>query len=158
MPEADPIDHVLRKMKKKYDQDQDNWSVISNEDKDGNREMFISQQPNTYWLKMRQVNPHSYLSLGTELTNIDDEINKKAGNSSKPIRSKQELLQLFGMMVPTEKKDIIYAAGVERFSPSISKDIKEKIEEKNPKADFEFRKKIRQKWEYEHIDKDNLYL
>jgi hypothetical protein len=156
--DPEPIDHVMRKIKKKYDQDQNNWSVIGNQDKDGNREMLISQQPNTFWLKMRQINPYSYLSLGSELTNIDDEINKNTGEQSKAIQSKKEMLQLFGMMVPTEKKDVIYTAGVERFSPALSQDVKNKIEEKTPKADFEFRKKIRQKWEHDHMEKDNLYL
>ena len=42
MVDTEPIDHVMRKIKKKYDTDQENWNVIGNADKDGNREMFIS--------------------------------------------------------------------------------------------------------------------
>ena len=37
MSDPEPVDHVMRKIKKKWDNDPNNWSVISNEDKDGNR-------------------------------------------------------------------------------------------------------------------------
>ena len=83
MVDTEPIDHVMRKIKKKYDTDQENWNVIGNADKDGNREMFISQQPNTYWLKMKQINAYSHMVLGSELTNLDDEINKNIGDFTK---------------------------------------------------------------------------
>jgi hypothetical protein len=157
MSDPDPIDHVMRKIKKKYDSDQENWSVIGNCDKDGNREMLISQQPNTYWLKMKQINPYSHMALGTELTNLDDEINKNIGDNSKKIKSPQELMQLFGMVTPS-KKDIIYTAGIERFSPAVGNELKMKIEEKQPDADKNFRKALRQKWEKEYYDREGLYL
>ena len=147
----------MRKIKKKWDNDPNNWSVISNEDKDGNREMFINQNPNTYWLKMKQISPYSNLALGTELKSIDDEITKKYGDKSQSIKSKQDLMQLFGMMTPS-KNDILYTTGVERFSPELSNEMKGKIEEKSPHADKEFRKKIREKWERDHFDREGMYL
>jgi hypothetical protein len=157
LPSEEPIDHVMQKIKKKYDSDQENWSVLGNSDKDGNREMFISQQPNTYWLKMKQINPYSHMALGTELTNIDDEINKNIGTSGKKINSQQELMQLFGMVTPS-KKDVIYTAGIERYSPPASNELKNKVEEKEPDADKNFRKALRQKWEKEYFDREGIYM
>jgi hypothetical protein len=151
------IDHVMHKIKRKYDSDPTNWKVISNEDKDGNREMFISQQPNTYWLKMKQINPYSHMALGTELTNIDDEISKQLHDNSNSIKSKKDLMQLFGMVTPS-KKDVIFTTGVEHYSPELSNETKKKIEEKDSNADVEFRKKIREKWRKEQVEREGMYL
>ena len=64
--------------------------------------------------------------------------------SPNKIKSPQELMQLFGMVTPS-KKDVIYTAGVERFSPAQGNDLKMKIEEKRPDADKNFRKALRRK-------------
>lgn len=156
MSDPEPIDHIMKRMKKKYDEDKENWNVISSEDKDGNREMLINHAPNTWWLKMKQVNPYNYLSAGKELHNIDDEINEKIGKSPK-LDPQKELMQMFGMMVPS-KQDILYTTGVERFSPGLAQDCVKRIEEKNPDLDREFRKSIRKRWEKEHFDREGLYL
>jgi hypothetical protein len=155
MSDPEPIGDIMNRMKRKYDQDKHNWNVVSNQDKDGNREMLVNHDPNTWWLKMRQINPLSYLSAGKELHNIDEEINQKIGKQSK-VDPEKELLQLFGMMTPT-KKDIIYTSGIERYSPPLVKDQIQKIEEKNPDLDKNFRQHIRKKWEKEYYDRDALY-
>jgi hypothetical protein len=156
MDDFEPIDMMMKRMKKKYDEDNENWRVLSNQDKDGNREMFIQHAPNTWWLKMRQINPVNYMSAGKEIRNLDDEITKQIGNPSIP-NQEQDMLQLFGMMVPT-KKDIIYTTGIERFSPQMAQDQVQKIEEKNPDLEREFRLHLRRKWAKEQAEKENLYL
>ena len=156
MTDPKPIDQVIRKIKKKWDSDPENWSVLSNIDRDGNREMLISQAPNTYWLKMRAISPISTMTYGRELTNIDDEIDKKLGKTN-PKKSQEELLQLFGMMVPS-KKDVIYTSGVEKVDPEQVNLQKEKVEEKDPHADRMFRLYLQKKWEREQQLRDNMYL
>jgi len=94
MSDPEPIDHIMKRMKKKYDEDKETWNVISSEDRDGNREMLINHAPNTWWLKMKQVNPYNYLSAGKELHNIDDEINERIGKSPKldPQKERDEII------------------------------------------------------------------
>ncbi len=161
MNDPDDISVIMKKIKKKWDSDPENWSVLGNVDKDGNREMLISQQPNSYWLKMRTLTSQSNMAYGKELTNIDDEINNQlfGEKKAKQITSKEELIQLFGMMVPdSRKKDMIYMSGVEKFSPKHMEHQKDKIEEKNPEADKLYRLYLRRKWEREQALREGMYM
>lgn len=160
MGDVEPIDGVIRKIKKKWDQDPENWSVLGNIDKDGNNEMLISQAPNTWWLKMRAVNAYQNMAFGKELTNLDTEINKQIladPNYVKKLNPQEEMLRLFGMVVPS-KKDMIYTSGVELHSPKLVKTQKEKIEEKESEADRLFRKYLREKWAKEQFEREGLYM
>ena len=160
MGDTEPIEHIMRKIKRKWDEDKENWKVLSNLDRDGNQEMLISQDPNTYWLKSRTISAHRNMSYGQELTNLDTEIDKKLhGSSSKSssIQSEQDLVHLFGMMVPT-KKDILYTGGVALHSPKIAQEQKSRIDEKDPHADAEFRKYLRKKYEREYMQRNGMYL
>ncbi|WP_457556748.1 hypothetical protein [Candidatus Harpocratesius sp.] len=160
MTEPEPIGKIMRKIKSKWEKDPEGWSVIGNIDKDGNREMFINQAPNSYWLKMRTVTAHSHMAFGRELHNIDEEINEKIYGSKKQpkqIKNKQDLLQIFGLMTPSEK-NILYTTGIERFSPQLAKTQKEKIEEKESEADKLYRLYLRKKWEREQELRENMYL
>ncbi|MHA1519242.1 MAG: hypothetical protein ACTSRK_03575 [Promethearchaeota archaeon] len=162
MNEPESIDRIMLKIKKKWEADPEGWSVLGNVDRDGNREMFINQAPNSYWLKMRTVTAKNQMAYGRELHNIDDEINEKIygsreKNSGKPIQNKLDLIQLFGMMVPSEK-EILYTAGVERFSPDLAKKQKEIIEEKETDADKIYRLYLRKKFQREFEFRENMYL
>ena len=160
MVDPKPIDSIIRKIKKKWDKDKENWSIISNHDRDGNKEMLITQAPNTYWLKMKTVTARSQMAYGVEIKNLDDEIGKKIKTHEKihgKTNTKQELMQLFGLIVPS-KKDILYTAGVEQISPQKVQDQKEKIEEKEKDADKLFRLYLRKKWEREQALREGMYL
>ncbi|MHA1720277.1 MAG: hypothetical protein DRO88_13195 [Promethearchaeia archaeon] len=160
MVDPEPIDRVIRKIKKKWDADKENWSVISNHDKDGNKEMIITQAPNSYWLKMKTITARSTMAYGLEIKNLDDEINKKI-KTNKKISGKsnveQELKQLFGLIVPS-KKNIYYTTGIEEISPQKVQHQKDKIEEKQKDADKLYRLYLRKKWEREQALRDGMYL
>ncbi len=160
MSDPEPIENVVRKIKKKWEQDKENWSVVSGVDRDGNREMLINQAPNTYWLKMRQITAHNNMAFGKELTNIDDEISKQInGKSAKSISNKEDLLQLFGMVVPSKKDDKVYTmAGTEKVSNEQIHEQKQKIEEKDTDADKLYRLYLRKKWERQQEMRENMYL
>ena len=65
MVDPKPIDSIIRKIKKKWENDKENWEIISNHDRDGNKEMLITQSPNSYWLKMKTVTARSYIKMNT---------------------------------------------------------------------------------------------
>ena len=164
MSDPEPIDKIIKKIKKKYDKDSENWSVNSSIDKDGNKEMLISQQPNSYLLKMRALTAKTNMSYGKELKNLDEEINKEIEShtpkNSKKINNKEELLQLFGMMVPInpKKKDVIYMSGIEHISSNRMNQQKLKIDEKESNADKLFRYYLRKRWEREQALRNSMYL
>jgi hypothetical protein len=156
MSEPEPVDKILKKIKKKWEADKENWSILGSTDKEGNEELIISQAPNSYWLKMKSISAHNKMAYGKELKNIDDEIMKN--HLSYPINSQKEMLRLFGMMVPTSKKDVLYTSGVELHSP-VKRDIQVmKIEDKETNADKDFRKYMRNRWRKEQPERDGLYL
>lgn len=160
MVDPKPIDSIIRKIKKKWENDKENWEIISNHDRDGNKEMLITQSPNSYWLKMKTVTARSQMAYGKEIKNLDDEISNKIKDHQKihgKINSEQELMQLFGLIVPS-KKDILYTAGIEQISPQKVQNQKEKIEEKEKDADKLFRLYLRRKWEREQALREGMYL
>lgn len=159
MSDPEPIGKIMRKIKSKWDKDPEGWSVFGNIDRDGNREMFINQAPNSYWLKMRTVTAQSHMAFGKELRNIDEEINHKISSldQGKKIQTKDDLLQIFALMTPSEK-DLLYTAGVERISPNLVQQHKKKIEEKESDADKLYRLYLRKKWQREQEMRENLYL
>ncbi len=160
MVDPKPIDSIIRKIKKKWDKDKENWSIISNHDRDGNKEMLITQAPNSYWLKMKTVTARSQMAYGVEIKNLDDEINKNLKINKKTHgkpNTKQELMQLFGLIVPS-KKDILYTTGIEQISPQKVQNQKDKIEEKEKEADKLFRLYLRKKWAREQALREGMYL
>ena len=160
MVDPKPIDSIIRKIKKKWDVDKENWSILSNHDKDGNKEMLITQAPNSYWLKMKTVTARSKMACGVEIKNLDDEISKNLKTHEKiqgKSNTQQELMQLFGLIVPS-KKDILYTTGVEQISPQKVQNQKEKIEEKEKDADKLFRLYLRRKWQREQALREGMYL
>ena len=160
MVDPKPIESIIRKIKRKWDVDKENWSILSNHDKDGNKEMLITQAPNSYWLKMKTITARSQMAYGKEIKNLDEEISNKIKTHEKihgKTNTNQELLQLFGLIVPS-KKDILYTAGVEQISPQKVQNQKEKIEEKEKDADKLFRLYLRRKWQREQALRDGMYL
>ena len=159
MSEPEPIEKVIKKIKKKWEKDKEDWSVTSGIDRDGNTEMLINQNPATYWLKMKQESAYSTMAFGKELTNIDDEINKKIDGSSKSIKNKQDLMGLFGMMVPSKKDEMIYSmAGHTKLSNEMMKEQKDKIEEKETDSDKLYRMYLRKKWQRQQELRENMYM
>lgn len=160
MTNPEPIEKIIKKIKRKWDQDKEDWHVISGVDKDGNHEMLINQAPHTYWLKMRQITANNTMAFGKELTNIDDEITKQIhGESARTIHNKQDLLQLFGMMVPSKKDNMVYTmAGTEKFSNEHIAQQKVKIEDKESDADKLYRLYLQKKWERQQQLRENMYM
>jgi hypothetical protein len=157
MADPEPIEEIMQKIKRKWDTDKENWSVLSNFDKDGNKEMIISQTPNAYWLKMRTVTAYNAMAYGKEIRNLDDDIAKEIKNHPNNVNSQEKMLQLFGMIVPT-RKDLIYTAGIEKVSPPEIQSSKMKIEQKETDADKLFRLYLQKKWEREQELRNNMYL
>ncbi len=159
----EPIDKTLRKIKKKWDKDQENWTVFSNIDRDGNREMMINQAPTTWWLKMKQISPYNSMAYGKEIRNIGSEITEKIEESGgKAISKNKDLLKqlgLFAMGVPIPKKEeILYTSGVEMHNPEVVNTQKAEAEEKETDADRLYRKYLREKWKRTQQLRDNMYM
>ncbi len=162
MGKIEPIDKTLKKIKKKWEQDKEGWSVLSNVDKDGNKEMMISQAPNTWWLKMKQITPYRNMAFGQDVKNMNDEIDQKiqslGGDKGKKDPELLKRLGLFAMGVPVpKKKEMLFTSGVEMHNSELVEEQKEIIEEKDKDADRLYRKYLREKWKRTQQLRDNMY-
>lgn len=130
MTDIETMAEIMKRINKKYEKDPEKWKVVGGVDQDGNHDMFIHQDPVTYWVKSKQISPNQYLSMGSEMTNIDMEINKKINKENG--KKSEDLLRMFGMAVPTDQQNMIVASGLEHFSQPVSNQIKNNIDEKIP--------------------------
>ena len=157
-PEA--IGQILKGIKKKYDEDSEDWKVMGGMDEYGNKDLIISQEPNSWWIKSKPIDPYRSISFGKELQNIDirsidDDIAKEVGKNK---TDKRDVFhQLFGMAAPTEK-DLVSAMGIQRVAPKEMSVLKQRISEKNINAELELRRKVRKTWQKQFPDRDNLFL
>ena len=161
MADPDSIEKTIKKIKKKWDQDKENWIVLSGTDRDGNQEFLIDQAPNSYWLKMRKISDRSSMALGKELRNIDEDITKNlmGDRQLKSIQSEADLLQLFGLVVPSRKDNTVYSMnGAGLYSPEKIQAQKAKIEEKETDADKMYRLYLQKKWAREQALREGMYL
>lgn len=158
----EPIDQTLKKIKKRWDDDKEGWYVLSNIDRDGNKEMIIGQEPYSWWLKMRTVTPYEHMAYGKEIRNIGEEINEKIRRKqAKALDPNEQLfkqLGLFAMGVPIPKKqEILFTSGMHLHDPESVNEHKNIVEEKEKDADALYRKYLREKWKRIHQLRDNMY-
>ncbi len=149
-----PISKIVKKMKKEYDKDKKDWRVISSPDKNGNYDTFINKKPNSYWLKSKLINPYSSLSMGTIVRNIDKDIDDTIGRKM----SSDDLLRLFGMIVPIKQDKSIVAAGIEKYSPQHGNYIKKVISEQDPNIDYLMSRKIDKQFIKRYPQRKGLYI
>jgi len=156
-----PISSIVKKIKKKYEEDKEGWSIQGGKDSHGNHDLVISQNPNTWWLKSKPVDPYRSLSFGKELKNVDitDLDQQIASESRKNLKKKSEVFHsLFGMSVPVSDQELINAMGIARVAPNEMKTLKTRVGQKYPDLELKLKKKVKKKWEKNYPQRDNIFL
>jgi len=151
-----PIKPIIKKLKKEYDRDPTDWRVIGSKDDQGNTDTFITKKPNAYWLKSKMLNPYSSLSMGTVVRNIDRDIDDASGKGE--ALSQDEMLRLFGMIVPIKKDQNIVASGIEKYSQQHGDHLKKIIGERDSNLGFQMAKRIDEEFTKKHPQRKNLYI
>ena len=149
-----PVSSVVKKMKKEYDKNPKDWRVIGSKDDDGNLDTFITKKPNAYWLKSKQLGPYSSLSMGSYIRNIDKDIDSKVGKKLSP----DEMLRLFGMVVPIKKDQNVVAAGIEKYSQQHGDYLKKIIGERDSNIGHQMARRIDEEFTKKHPQRKNLYI
>ncbi|MHA1110125.1 MAG: hypothetical protein ACTSRE_03445 [Promethearchaeota archaeon] len=156
-----PISSIVKKIKKKYEEDKEGWSIQGGKDSHGNHDLVISQNPNTWWLKSKPVDPYRSLSFGKELKNVDitDLDQQIASESKKNLKKKNEVFHsLFGMSIPVSDQELINAMGIARVAPNEMKTLKNRVQQKYPDLELKLKKKVKKKWEKNYPQRDNIFL
>jgi len=149
-----PIRSIVKKMKKEYDKDPKDWKVIGSNDEHGMSDTIITKKPNAFWLKSKQLSPYSSLSMGTVVRNIDKDIDEKIGKKLSP----DEMLRLFGMIVPIKQDQNIIAAGIEKYSQQHGDHLKKIIHENQPNLGYKMAKRIDEEFTKKHPQRKNLFI
>ena len=149
-----PISKIVKKMKKEYDRDSKDWSVIGSKDDQGNTDTFINKKPNLYWLKSKQLSPYSALSMGTVVRNIDKDIDEKIGKKMSP----DDMLRFFGMVVPIKKDQNVIASGIEKYSQNHGNHLKQIIKEKDSNLGYQMARRIDDEFSKKFPQRKNLYI
>jgi len=151
-----PIKPIIKKLKKEYDKDPNDWSVIGSRDDQGNTDTFITKKPNAYWLKSKMLSPYSSLTMGTIVRNIDKDIQEEARKGK--TLSPDEMFRLFGMVVPIKKDQNIVAAGIEKYSQQHGNYIRKIIDERDSNLEYQMTKRIDDEFTKKHPLRKNLYI
>jgi len=149
-----PISNIVKKMKKEYDKDSKDWRILGSRDEKGNKDTFISKKPNTYWLKSKQLSPFSALSMGTVVRNLDKDIDKETYGKK---LSKEDMINLFGMVVPINKNQNVIASGIEKYSQKEGDYFKKIIKERNSNLGYQMAKKVDEKFRKNYPRRDEMY-
>ena len=151
-----PIKPIIKKLKKEYDKDPNDWRVIASKDEHGNTDTFITKKPNAYWLKSKMLSPYSSLSMGSIVRNIDRDIDESLGFGKN--LSPDEMLRLFGMIVPIKKDQNIVAAGIEKYSQTDGDFLKKIVNERDANLGPQMVKRIDEEFTKKHPQRKNLYI
>lgn len=149
-----PIQSVIKKMKKDYDKDPVDWRVIGSKDNRGNYDTFLTKKPNAYWLKSKQLSPFSALSMGTIVRKIDQDIDEQVGKKL----TAEDMLRLFGMVVPIKKDKSVIAAGIEKFSQFHGDYLKKIIHERDSNLGYQMAKRIDKEFTKKYPQRKGLYI
>jgi len=115
---------------------------------------FISKKPNAFWLKSKQLSPYSALSMGTVVRNLDKDIDERIGKKMSP----NDMLRLFGMIVPIKRDKNVIATGIEKYSQEHGNYLKELIKERDPNIGHILGKRIDKEFSKRHPQRRGLYL
>ncbi len=149
-----PVSSIVKKMKKEYDRDPKDWRVIGSKDKDGNSDTFITKNPNSYWLKSKQISPYSSLSMGSVVRNLDKDIDEKIGKKLSP----DDMLRFFGMIVPLKNNQNVIASGIEKYSQQHGDHLKEIIKERDANLSYQLRRRIDDEFTKKYHQRKNLFI
>jgi hypothetical protein len=150
----EPVGKVLKTIKKKFDQDPENWHAVAGVDKLGNKDLFIGQQPNLWQIKSKPLSPFTSVAMGTcAPRRLDDDINARIG-----MQTPSDINELFGMLVPINKDETIIASGIENFSQKKARVLKNRMKETDSDIQKELKKSVEEEFAKKHPERKNLYI
>jgi hypothetical protein len=100
------------------------------------------------------LSPYSSLSMGSIIRNIDRDIDESIGKNLTP----DEMLRLFGIVVPIQKDQNIVAAGIEKYSQRHGDYLKKIISERDANLGPQMVKRIDEEFTKKHPQRKNLYI
>ncbi len=153
MDNIEPVGKMLKRIKRRFDNDPENWHVVAGVDNLGNKDLFIGQQPNLWQIKSKPLSPFTSVAMGTQARRLDDEINERIG-----IQQPSDISQLFGMLVPINKEETIIASGIENFSKNKTRMLKKRMKETEANSQKKLKKAVEDEFAKQHPERKNMFI
>lgn len=81
----EPGNRIVKRIKDLYDRDKHGWRVLAGLDSEGRLDFYISHKNELLWkLKSKPINPYSYITVGTEIRDLNFEIFMEILKESQP--------------------------------------------------------------------------
>lgn len=85
MSVPEPAGNLVKRIKHVYDRDKEGWRVLAGLDGGGRLDLYIAYRDRSLWkLKSKPVNPFSYISVGAEVRDVNQEILRELLKTGKP--------------------------------------------------------------------------
>ncbi|NMC05005.1 MAG: hypothetical protein GYA24_07335 [Candidatus Lokiarchaeota archaeon] len=153
MPEFEPIDAQFRKIKRRFDDDPKDWRVLSDIDARGNKDMFINQRGDLWQIKTKPLSPMTGVARSCHVRNLDEDIQREIH-----ARGVDGEKFLFSLMIPQARNEALFAAGIESFTNSKSKRLKEMIGEKEKNLEKKLADDVEKTFEKQHAQRRNMFM
>lgn len=151
--DIEPLDAQFRKIKRKFDEDPKDWRVLSDIDAHGNKDLFINQRDDLWQIKTKPLSPFTGIAKSCHVRNLDEDIQREIH-----VRGVEGDKFIFQMIVPSSKDEAILASGVESFTNSKSKQLKEMINEKEKNIEKELTDDVEKTFEKHHSQRKNMFM
>lgn len=100
---------IVKRIKDVYDEDKQGWRVLAGLDSGGRLDFYIAHRNELLWkLKSKPVNLYSYITLGTEIRDLNFEIFMKILEESRPFG--------FHALFPQDDLNSILMLGLGRYT------------------------------------------
>ncbi|MHA1684375.1 MAG: hypothetical protein ACTSUE_25790 [Promethearchaeota archaeon] len=147
------IDELFKDIKKKFDDDPENWRVLSDIDGRGNKDLFISQHDNLWQIKTKPIDPRHGIAKGFRARSIDDDIQDEL--RAKGLEGDK---YLFSMVVPQRETNPIFASGIESFAMNRSSTLKQQLADKHKHIERDLQNEVEKEFEKKHFRRKNMFL
>ena len=92
--------------------------------------------------------------MGSYVRNIDKDIDSKVGKKLSP----DDMLRLFGMVVPVRKDQNVIATGIEKYSQQHGDYLKKVIGERDSNIGYQMARRIDEEFTKKHPQRKNLFI
>lgn len=123
-----PIGDLLLEMKKRFDKDSKGWRVLSGRADRGLYDTFVLHRDRLWQMKSEPVNPFQAIGVGVTHRRVDESLHN---------RIMQDGMPFFFQIAAPQKKGLIMAQGIQRYSDDSASRLRTVLSDKQEQLDRE---------------------
>lgn len=129
------IGDLLLEMKKRYEKEPRGWRVLSGRADQGFFDTFVLHRDRLWQMKTEPVNPFEAIGVGVTHRHVDEGLYNRVMQEGKPL--------IFQIIAP-QRKGVIAAQGIQRYSDESTSKLRWVLSDKQEQLDRELDETMRQ--------------